>query len=162
MAISLRIFLNKAAQFCIVCLTLLSLPISSQAWAPSQRDLDTGIHAGEFSAYFTNLSVWLNQQVPGDPIRISEAALKTLLDDPVFVSALDQRQFLLKHGVAEMEAFARANPTNRAFLAWLLNNRQALDLYLEGAVPVGLQAREQNTYKLSVKSLEIWKNILGL
>ena len=161
MAISLRIFMNKASQFCIVCLTLLSLPISSQAWAPSQRDLDAAIHDGDFAAYFTNLSAWLSQQVPADPIRISEEAMKPLLNNPVFVSALDQRQFMFKHGLAELEAFARANPTNQAFLPWLLKNRQALDLYLEGAVPVGIKAREQNSYKLSAKSLEIWKNILN-
>ncbi len=35
-----------------------------------------------------------------------------------------------------------------------------MDLYLEGAVPIGLGAREENNYTLDTAALEIWKQIL--
>jgi arylsulfatase A-like enzyme len=143
------------------CITLLSLPAGSQVWAPNQKDLDAAVKAGAFAAYFADLSAWLSRQVPVEPGRISEDGLKALLKDPVFLTALDQRELLFKHGVAEMEAFARAHPAHQTFLAWLLRNPQAMDLYLEGAVPVGIKAREQNTYRLSVASLDIWERILN-
>ena len=34
-----------------------------------------------------------------------------------------------------------------------------MDLYLEAAMPTGLNAREANNYGLSTASLEIWKTI---
>ena len=54
----------------------------------------------------------------------------------------------------------RRIPANQAFLAWLLKNTPAMELYLEGVVPIGLAAREANTYTLDTAALEIWKKIL--
>ena len=125
---------------------------------PDSKDLDAAIKAGDLSGYLANASAWLNQRVPAN---VSDAALKALLKDPVFANALDQRQLIFKTGADKLGAFAKADSANQAFLTWLLNNTQAMDLYLEAIVPVGLAAREQNKYTLSVGTLEIWKKILN-
>lgn len=135
---------------------LCALPARLQAWEPNARDLDEAIKTDSFAGYLTEVGDWLNRKVPAAP---EEKALATLLQDPVFSTVLDQRQILAKTGVEGLKAFAGADPAHRAFLAWLLRNKQAMDLYLEGAVPIALAAREQNTYALPVAALEIWKNI---
>lgn len=85
--------------------------------------------------------------------------MKALLKEPVLANALDQRQLLAKLGFANVGAFARANPDNQTFLAWLLRNTQAMDLYLEGATPMGIKDRDLNRYTLNSASLDIWKRI---
>jgi alpha-L-fucosidase 2 len=69
------------------------------AWKPNANDLETAIRSGDFGAYFSTISTWLNHQAPAEPNRISEEAMKTLLKEPVFRNTLDQRQ-LLKRSVA--------------------------------------------------------------
>lgn len=128
------------------------------AWEPSPKDLDAAINAGDFTGYLANTSTWLNQKVPA---TLNETALGTLLKDPAFFSALDQWQLIAKTGADKLGAFAKADPANRAFLIWLLKNTPAMELYLEGVVPIGLAAREANTYKLDTAALEIWKKILN-
>ena len=87
--------------------------------------------------------------------------MKAILKDPVFRNTLDQRQLLSAHGVDNIKSFAQADQGNRAFLAWLLRNTEAMDLYLEGVVPIGIAARERNSYTLPVAALDIWKKILN-
>ena len=118
--------------------------------------MDAAIKTGDFAGYLNNLNTWLNQPAP-----LVEATLLTRLKEPVFLAALDQRQLIAKTGADKLAAFAKADPANPAFLSWLLNNTQALELYLEGAVPIGLGAREANNYGLSTAPLEIWKKILA-
>jgi hypothetical protein len=127
------------------------------AWQPGGADLDTAIKSGEFNAYLTNASAWLNEKAPAKP---DEKTAATLLKDPVFLSVLDQRQLIAKTGADKLGAFAKADPANQAFLTWLLKNTPAMELYLEGAVPIGLAAREANDYTLNTSSLETWKKIL--
>jgi hypothetical protein len=129
------------------------------AHQPNAGDLDTAINAGDFTGYFSNISTWLNQQVPADPGRISTTIVQALLKEPALANMLDQRQLLSKHGVAQVGAFARLDPDAKSFLAWLLRNTQAMDLYLEGATPTGLKDREANHYNLKTASLDIWKRI---
>jgi len=129
-----------------------------QAWEPNARDLDSAIQAGDFTGYLANTTTWLNQKAPAPP---NDDSLHKLLKDPVFLTVLDQRQLIAKTGADKLGAFAKADPANQAFLGWLLKNTPAMELYLEGAVPIGLAAREANTYTLPVTALEIWKKILA-
>ena len=126
---------------------------------PNRKELDAAIAAGGFAGYFTNISTWLSQKVPADPASISPAAMKVLLNDPVFANTLSQRQLLSKVGVANLGAFAQADKDSKTFLIWLLQNTQAMDLCLEAATPTGLKAREADHWKLSIASLALWKNI---
>lgn len=129
------------------------------AWEPNANDLDTAIHSGDFGGCFGKLTTWLNQKAPAEPNRISEEAMKAILKDPVFRNTLNQRQLLSAHGVDKIAAFAQADQGNRTFLAWLLRNTEAMDLYLEGVVPTGIAARERNSLALPVAALDIWKKI---
>jgi len=115
----------------------------------------------DYTGYFSNISTQLNQKVTADARDLSEAALKNLLGDPAFLNALCQQTLLAKYGVGQFEAFAKADPSNRTFLCWLLQNTTAMDLYLLGAAPVGLAQREANNYGYGLPggSLEIWKRI---
>lgn len=118
-------------------------------------DLDAAIASGDFASYFAGVTASLNRRTPA-----SEDALMAVLKEPAFRRMLDQRHLLAKHGVERVGAFAKADPGNRRFLAWLLRNTTAMDLYLESAVPTGLAARDEDTYTLDVTTLAVWKRIL--
>ena len=142
----------------IIGLALLALAAPTQAWEPNNNDLDAAVNIGDFGGYFTNVTAWLNQKMPaGAP---AEADLKALVLQPVFRNTLDQRQFILKHGVAELDAFAKADPKNKPLLAWFLGNTKAMDLYMEAATPGGEKNREANTYRFNVESLEFLRKII--
>ena len=135
-----------------------SLPANLRAGPPTAGDLEAAIQSGDFTNYQTSATAWLNEQAAG---RTDAAALAALLKAPAFTATLGQRQFIAKTGADKLGAFAKADPASQALLTWLLKNPQALDLYLEAVVPVGLAAREQNGYKLATGALEIWKKILA-
>ena len=144
----------------LACAILLGMrPASLHAWQPSVAELDSAIKSGEFGGYLTNLSAWLNQKVPADPAKISDEATATLLKDRVADLVLCERQFIAKVGPDKLGAYAQADESNRKFLSWLLKNTPALELFLEGATPLGLAAREANNYSLATGTLDIWKRI---
>ena len=151
--------MKTLTQAVLVCIMLLSLPMHLHAREPHAGDMDKAVKAGDFAGYFTNISAWLNRKAPADAGVITEAAMKALLKDPVFANTLAQRQLLSKHGVDHMGAFARAGQANRTFLAWLLRNTEAMDLYLEGATPTGVKKREADSYTLDVASLDLWRKL---
>lgn len=136
------------------------LPLAARAWEPSAKELDAAITAGDFTGYFANLSTWLSQKVPADTAMITDAALQSLLKEPVFVNALDQRQFLAKLGVDKAGAYAKADPANPPFLAALLNNTPLMELFLEAVGPSPIAARDLNTYTFPPATLDIWQQIL--
>jgi hypothetical protein len=150
---------NETAQLLIACILLLSLPMNAYAWEPNAKDLDAAIATGDFTGYFSNISTYLNQKTPADPGKISEAAAKALLKDPVFVNTMDQRQLLSKIGVDKIGAFAKADSANPKFLAWLLKNTQVMDLFLEAVGPTAIADREANSYTVPAETLEIWRKI---
>lgn len=150
---------TQAMRLLIALATILSLSPGVRAWEPNKTDLDAAVSAGDSAAYFANISAWLEKEVPADPNRISADALSALLQDPVFVNALDQRQLLAKIGVAKVDAFARSAPGNRAFLSWLMQDTQAMDLLLEGATPSGADNRAANKWTIPVSSLDIWNRV---
>ena len=149
---------TRAARLLIVCGLSLLLPMNVPAASAANPyyDLDGAIRTGDFGVYYARISTWLNQKVVA---RISEAGLKALLKDPTYLNTLDQRQLMSKIGLDNIGKFAKADPANKVFLTWLLKNPQAMDLYLEGATPTGLAARESNSYTIPVGSLDIWKRI---
>jgi hypothetical protein len=152
---------THTARLLIVCSASLLLPVSSPAWEPSAKDLDAAINTGDFAGYFTNISTWLNEKVPAAPGSMPETAMKALLKDPVFVNTLDQRQFLSKCTVANLNAFAKADPANQAFLIWLLKNTQVMDLFLEAVGPTAIAERDKNGYTIPVETLDIWRKIVN-
>jgi hypothetical protein len=141
----------------IVSALLGPLATSLHAWEPNDKDLDAAIQQGDFADYLTKVTPWLNQKIPANP---DEKALVDLLKDPAFRKVLDQRQLIFKTGADKLGVFAKADPGNKAFLSWLLKDTQAMDLYLEGCVPIGLATRDADKYTLNTAALEIWKKIL--
>ena len=134
-------------------------PNCQVAWEPNAGDLDRAISGGDFSGYLTNLSSWLGQQVPADPAQLTHPALTHLIESPVIAPVLAQRQFIAKVGPVQLAAFAKADAANKAFLTWILRSRQILELWLEGATPMKISAREDNSWSISTGALEIWKKI---
>ncbi|NQT86601.1 carbohydrate-binding protein [bacterium] len=149
--------IKTCTRFVMVCSALLSLALTAHAWEPNAGDLDKAIQAGDFTQYLAGLSAWLDPQVPA---KASDTTLKVLLENPVFLNALAQRQLIAKHGADALGAFAKAGNANKGFLAWLLGNAEAMDLYLIAATPTGLAKREANSYSLNTASLTLWKKII--
>ena len=146
-------------QSLLACALLWTLPANLLAWEPNARDLDTAISSGEFGGYLTNLSTWLAQKAPADLSKISQATVEPILQNPAAALALAQRQFIAKVEPGKLGAFAKADAANKTFLSWLLKNPNALHLYLLGATPLSIPAREGNSYGLPTAALENWKTI---
>ena len=147
---------NFAFRSFLIGTLLFALPAQVGAWEPNAINFNDAIRSSDFARYFNHVSAWLNQKAP---IKPNEATLIALLDEPAFALALAERQLIAKTGADKLNAFTRVAPSNAAFISWLLKNTQAMNLYLEGTVPLGLAAREENSYTLSIESLEIWKSI---
>lgn len=128
-----------------------------QAWEPNAQELDAAISSGNFSGYLSKITPWLNRKSPATP---DENSLTALLNVPVFRMVLDQHQLITKTGADQLGAFAKASPTNQTFLKSLLRNAPAMDLYLEGSVPISLAKREEHKWSLNPASLGIWQKIL--
>jgi len=128
------------------------------AGEPNDKDLDTAIKSGDFNGYFSGITEWLKQKVPASA---SAENMKALLKDTVFVNTLDQRQLMAKCGVANLNTFAKANPANQEFLAWLLKNTQVMDMFLESVGPTAIEGRDKNAYEVSIDVLERWQKILS-
>ena len=122
-------------------------------------ELDVAVNSGDFGGYLAHISAWLCKKVPAEPGKISEATAKALLNDPDLATVLSRRQLISKVGAANLGTFAKAGEDNKKFLLWLLNNRLAMDTYLEAATPTGLKAREEDKWKLKTESLVIWRKI---
>lgn len=129
-------------------LALLAVAGPVSAWEPNDKDMDTAIRSGDFGGYFANLNAWLQAKTPADLAKTSEAALTALVKDPAVRKALDQRQFLVTHGVENMGKFAKVE-SHRAFLAWVMKSTEIMDLYLEAVASndglIGDGARDLGT-----------------
>jgi hypothetical protein len=143
----------------IAVIVLARAPVNGVAQELAISDTSAAIRSGDFPAHASALAQWLGQKVPSDPAQISLASVEQLLDEPQFAQALGRWQLLIKIGPDQVAAFAAADPKNKTFLEWLLNNAVAMDLYLEAATPTGLRAREANQWTLPIASLERWKDI---
>jgi len=137
---------------------MLAFPLSAHAWEPSAKELETALGAGDVSGYYANLSAWLDQKTPADDAQITDSTLVALLKDPLFRNTLDQRQFIARHGVADLGAFAKV-ATNRPFLTWVMQDTRLMDLYLEAAAPSHDAQRELNTYPIGIAALDRWNKL---
>ncbi|MEI8374261.1 MAG: carbohydrate-binding protein [Planctomycetota bacterium] len=149
---------NKFVEVLAACLMMLSLPVTVHAWQPNAKELDAAINAGDLSGYFANISTWLDQNTPADPGKITEAAMTDLIKDPVFRNTLDQRQFMVTHGLKEISAFAKVE-AHRAFLAWIMKSTEIMDQYLEAGTPTGDQPTDVNEFKIDTGALARWHKI---
>jgi len=150
---------GRSVRSLIACAVLLPLPVNLYAWEPNTEDLVAAVKTGDFTAYFDNLSTWLNRRAPADSKKVTGAGMKALLEDRVFANTLAQRQLISKVGADNMAAFARGDQQNKGFLAWLLRNTEAMELYLEGATPVGTAQRQEDRWTIDASSLNIWNKI---
>ncbi|MEI6808910.1 MAG: PA14 domain-containing protein [bacterium] len=147
------------ASWVMVSAVAILVPLNGFAWEPNAKDLDAAIAAGDFADYQTKLTAWVAQKVPAESNRITEAAMKGVLKDPVFAGALAQRQFIAKHGLENLAKFAKAGKDNCAFLTWIMKDTAIMVLWLEGASPLRIGTREENSWGISTGALEIWKKI---
>ena len=150
---------TRATTLLMACSMVLLLAMPGYAGKPTTKELDAALKAGDFSEYFANLSTWLNRNVPSHRSRLSVKGMKRLLRNRVLANTLSQRQLLAKLGVENAGAFAKADLNNKKFLAWLMQNTLAMDLYLEAATPTPFHQREADNWKLSTGALDIWKTI---
>jgi len=140
-----------------ICLSLQFSGASANATSPTPAELMAAVQHDRLAEYATATTAWLNEQI--GTAAVTDARLLELLKKPDVAAALAQRQFIAKVGAPELGKFAAAQPENKAFVSWLLANTAALELYSEGIVPIGLAAREENKYRASLASLEIWQKI---
>lgn len=155
----------------VVCGMFLSFAAHLHAWEPNAEDLDVAIKAGNFTGHFTNLTNWLNERIPTDPGKITEAGMKELLKDPVFIGALVQRQFIAALGVDNAGAFVRVDSTHKDFLDWLMEDTQEGDYHYFALPATFLDWVLQNTEAMdlcllsggapSTKSLDVWRKLVN-
>jgi len=150
---------SQAVRLFIVGLTFLSLCATTRAWEPNAKDVDAAVAAGNSESLLGNLTTWLAGKAPADANRITDAAMVSLTKDPAVLGALTLRQFIAKCGAQNLDAFARADASNKDFLKWVLSNTEAMDLCLIGATPNTLGARADNSWTVPVSALQIWKEI---
>jgi len=146
---------------CLVCsMALLSLPMTVCAWEPNARDRDAAINAGNFTAYSGQITAWLKQKVPANPAQITKEKMIALLRDPVFVGALAERQFIGKvWDQPDLGGYAKADPKNRAFVAWVMSNGKLMDEVMLTRTPTDMAARYDNSWSINAGVLENWKKI---
>jgi len=148
-----RLFFSAAC-----CLALVGISPPTPAAAPTAADLAKAIETGDFAAYQTSADAWITERSAG---AADQASLLERIADPEFRRVLDQRALIAACGVDKLGAFAKADAANRSLLGWLLADTAALDLLLEGAVPLQLAARDRNELRLSVNTLEILSRIVA-
>jgi len=142
--------MKTAAKWLAVSIALLLLSASSRA------QVADAIKSGDFAACQAELAKVLNSKVPAGA---AETVLTKLIQDPAVATMLAQHRFIQKLGAANLGTFAKAGEENRTFLTWLLNNRVAMETYLEAATPTGLKAREEDKWTPRVDTLELWKKL---
>lgn len=126
---------RKLLHTLLACAVLIC-PVSLFAWEPGAGEMDKAINSGDFGAYSTEATKWLNGKTPsGYAAKIAETAQGGLFKDAALVTALDQRQLIAKCGADKLGAFAKAEAGNQAFLAWMMKSAEVMDLFLEGGVP---------------------------
>jgi hypothetical protein len=136
-------FAPLLAAFLIPCACL-------HAGAPTAQDLDAALSRGDFSQYHTSVTAWLNERAAACAGEKAAADFNALVAESAFASALNHRELLARTGAKSVGDFAKAAPSNKEFLAWLMKNPAALEAYLGSDAPMG---------KKHAESLAVWKSI---
>jgi len=118
--------------------------------------VDCPAAGSDFAARLAGDTAWLSGKVPVAP---TASALKRLLADPTFRVRLTSRRLVAKIGPDNLKAFASASRGNAAFLARIMRDAETAETFVLGATPVGLNQREVDSWRISTKSLDIWKSI---
>ncbi|MFU0789581.1 MAG: DUF4073 domain-containing protein [Virgibacillus proomii] len=100
----------------------------------------------QYADFFNKLTLFINQKVGSD---ISSDSLENNLADKNFKKAIAQREFLHKAGASAIEDFV-TTPEKKEFMDWLLDNTEAMNLFLEGGEPDTEYAKAFNVW------YEIW------
>lgn len=88
------------------------------------------------------------------------ADLRQFDADPATATALARHQFIRKVGAPALRTFRQEGP-QAAFLAWLWEEPAALNLFLEGATPLGLNPRDEDKWTIKVEVLARWSRLWG-
>ena len=75
--------------------------------------------------------------------------------------ALARHQLIRKVGAPALQAF-RQDAQQAAFLTWLWESPEALNLFLEGATPLGLAQRDEDKLPIKVETLTLWSRLWQL
>lgn len=134
------------------------LPLRSHGWEPNARDRNAAVGAGNLTGYFRDLTSWLDRQVPADGKGITPASMKVLFAKRAFMAALAERHFIAKAG--DLGAFAKANPKNKQFVAWVLAQSEIMDEVLLACTPSAMFARIDDSHMIDSQVLEDWKEII--
>jgi len=130
------------------------------AWEPNATDREAALSSGNLTAYSDQLIAWLKKKVPVDTTRITKETMRALLSDPVFLSALAERQFIGKvWDQPDLGAYAKANPKNKAFVSWVMSNGRLMDEFLLTRTPTDMFNRNDNSWSINAAVLENWKKI---
>ena len=96
--------------------------------------------------------------------RVSTLPIQGLADIREFETeagvglALSRHQLLRKVGAPTLQAF-RKDRAQEAFLTWLWDNPTALQLFLEGATPLGLTQRDEDKTPIKPETLVLWSQL---
>lgn len=131
----------------------------ARAWEPDAATVAAAVESRDFAGLARELDGWLAAKTPA-AAEITVERMRPLLDDPAFRRAVDQRQFIARHGAEPLAEFAR-DDDRRRFLAWVLGDAGLMDLYLEAAAPSRDALREKNEYPLDVAALERWHTLVA-
>ncbi len=154
------IFQSRVFPWGAVCGLALFCPVAARAWEPSPEARDAAVAAGDFAGYLANLTTWLDQRVPSDPVKITGDAMEALLKDPVFTAAADHRQFIVKLGADQLAAFAKSDAAHPEFLRWVFKDSEMLEGFLQATGPTPIPDRDANGFSVSPAVMDIWFKIV--
>ncbi|WP_121640898.1 DUF4073 domain-containing protein [Virgibacillus sp. Bac330] len=100
----------------------------------------------QYADFFHRLTLYINQTVGNS---ITSNSLNNHLDNQKFIKAIAQRELLRKVDVSTIEEFTTTSE-KKAFMDWLLDNTEAMNLFLEGGEPESDYVKAFNMW------FEIW------
>ena len=148
---------KQAARLFIIGIMWLSLSATTFAWEPNTNDRNAAIKSGDFKQYSGNLTAWLKQKVPTNPAQITNAKMRALLRDSAFMKALIEHHFINK--AWGMGDWAKADPKNAAFVAWVMSSPRLMDEVMLARTPSSMFPRYDNSWSIEAWVLNIWKQI---
>lgn len=98
-----------------------------------------------YTEFYEELTSFINQKVGNN---IQEDEIVNYLNDVNFEKAIAQREFMRKAGASTIEEYADT-AEKKDFINWVLNNEEAMSLFLEGGEP-------ESQYN---KALDVWFEI---
>ncbi|GAA0741088.1 DUF4073 domain-containing protein [Clostridium oceanicum] len=109
------------------------LPLNAFNVAASSNEVSkpTLTEGVKYSEFFDKLTMFINDKVGNN---IGKDGLNNYLKDSSFEKAIAQREFIRKAGASTIEEYA-STKEKKDFINWILNNEEAMSLFLEGGEP---------------------------